>query len=188
MTPPLPTPTPSPTPHGDPFPTVQYGLNGSALLKTLASGPVPLKGTVTTENPLLTGGSAQGKTVLQPTTAKLRALNVVPITASLRFTEVGSTRATFQPGQLSLTTSQLIRITNAKAFGVSLVSGTCVTATPATIPLKSAAGGFNATIGGTLLGTFTIPAFKSCGALTSLVTGLAAGSGNAISLSATSTR
>lgn len=187
--PPTPTPTPLPptiTPHPDPIFTMRYALAGKAYLKTLASGSVSITGTMTSQNPFLSPtGSTTGATTLNPTTAKLNALRLLPITASLAFTEVGGTRGQWAQGGLSVSTSQVIRLKNAKVFGINLVTSTCVTSAPAVIPLRSPATGFTFETGGTLTGTFTIPSFKSCGALTSLVTGLAAGSGNGITLAAT---
>ncbi len=73
-------------------------------------------------------------------------------------------------------------MTNVSVFGVNLVSGTCHSSTPATIALKSAAGSFPVGGGGTALSTFTIPSLTGCGPLGAVVTGLAAGGGNALSL------
>lgn len=180
---PLP-PTPTATPTVD-LPPVHFTVAGKAYLKTLASGSVPLTGKMTVQHLRLTDGSASVPTTFDPTTAKLNALRLLPITASLTFTEVGETRGKLAQNSISFTTNQVIRLKNAKVFGVNLVTSTCVTSAPAVIPLKSPATGFKLSGGGALTGTFTIPSFKSCGVLTSLVTGLAAGSGNGISLTAT---
>jgi hypothetical protein len=184
-TPVPPTPLP-PTPTGlVELPPMHYTVAGKAYLKTLASGSVPMAGTMTVQHLRLSDGSASVPTTFAPTTAKLNALRLLPITASLTFTEVGETRGKLTQNGISFTTNQVIRLKNAKVFGVNLVTSTCVTSAPAVIPLKSPATGFKLSGGGALTGTFTIPSFKSCGVLTSLVTGLAAGSGNGISLTAT---
>ncbi len=186
--PPTPTPTttpiftPAPTPSAEPSKPV-LSLAGRAFLKNLASGTVGIGGRLRVSALDLRTSAYSGATTLNPTEAKLVALRLLPITATLSFTEIGATTGTFSSTAGSLTTRQLIRLKNAKVFGINLVAGTCVTGSPATIALTSKAG-FRP-LGGTLTGAFSIPAFKSCGGLTTFVTGLAAGSGNAISLTAT---
>ncbi len=156
-------------------------MTGKAFLKTVAAGAVDLKGRASFNFTLSTGVTT-AKLTLANATARLQAARLLPVTADLQFTEIGRSTGALKDNTLSLETKQSIRIKNAKVFGINLVSGTCVTSAPATMPLKSPSGKFNALSGGTLSGLFTIPSFKNCGALTSIVTNLAAGGGNGISL------
>lgn len=181
---PVESPAPSPTPTPTPMATTEvwrYDLTGKALVTTLATGSVELAGRTRFWLSFL-NGSVFGKLTLNDATARLRAARLLPITASLSFTEVGELTGQLRDGTLSLQTRQALRLKNAKVFGINLVSGTCVAASPVTIPLRSRTWAFRLTTGGTLNGTFTIPPLKNCGVLTSLVSGLVAGPGNGITL------
>lgn len=175
------TPTPTPTPTPDPGASRAWDLSGLAYLKTLAQGNVAITGSYSaTRN--AQSGALSGALTLNPARANLKALNLLPVKASFVFTGVGAATGTLAADTLNLTTKQDIRLTNVSVFGINLVSGTCHTGTPATIALKSANGSFPVAGGGTALSTFTIPSFTGCGALGAVITGLAAGSGNALSL------
>lgn len=172
--PPTPTPTPSPVDGR------AWSLSGLAYLKTLAQGNVAVAGNFAgTREP---SGALSGALTLDPARANLRALNLLPVKANFVFSPAGSATGSLAADTLNLTTRQDIRLTNVSVFGINLVSGTCRSSAPATIALKSAAGAFPVSGGGTALSTFTIPSFTGCGALGALVTGLAAGGGNALSL------
>lgn len=161
-----------------------WGLTGQIGLKTLAQGIVPLTGTATTSVDK-TSGAATGQVTLNPAHGSLQAVRLLPIKADFVFTPSGTASGSLVSNKLSLTTKQDIRLTNVAVFGINLVSGVCHTATPATIALASSAGGFDPASGGIARSVFTIPSFTGCGLLTNLVSGLAAGGGNAIALTFT---
>lgn len=116
----LPTPivTPAPTPTVDP-PAPVLSLAGKAFLKGVTNGTVNLTGTLRAGTLNLQTGAFTGSTALNPTQAKLVALRLLPITATLNFTEIGATTGEFSSTAGSLRTRQLIRIKNAKVFGVN---------------------------------------------------------------------
>lgn len=178
---PTPTPTLAPTPTPEPVESRSWGLGGLAYLKTLAQGNVAVAGSFTGTRDA-TSGALSGALSLNPARANLKALNLLPVKASFVFNRVGDATGSLVADTLNLTTRQDIRLTNVSVFGINLVSGTCHTSTPATIALKSAAGSFPVDGGGTALSTFAIPSFTGCGPLGAVVTGLAAGGGNALSL------
>ncbi len=175
-----PTPTPTPTPTPAPTQPLSYGLSGSALLKTLATGTVPLAG-VANLSRASADGSLTGDVLLNPARGNLRALNFLPVKSSLIFSSAAGATGSLRGDTLSLTTKQNIRLTNVSVFGINLVSGACRTSAPSTITLNSSAGAFPLS-GGTALSGFTIAPFTDCGYLGTIVSGLAAGNGNVMSL------
>lgn len=180
--PPTPTPTVTPTPTPTPEPTTpwSYRATGRAYLRTLTTGAVPLagmlKGTLTDAT-----GAFTGSLRLADTPANLQAARLLPIKAVIRFTEAAATTAQLTGGTLALTTSQTVSLRRVTLFGVNLVSGTCSTASPAKIALKGSAAALNGT-GAVLNGAFALPSLTNCGALGAVISGLAAGSGNAATL------
>jgi outer membrane biosynthesis protein TonB len=185
--PPTPTPvppTPTPTPGGGTVVNYGYAIAGNAVLKGLTQGTIAITGRGDYALTLQTG-AATGTTKINPANAKLQALRLLPITAQIAFTEVGKTTGQLTNLTLTATTKQSIQLKNAKVFGINLVSNTCRTVSPSTINLKSATGQFKPTSGGVLSGTFAISSLTSCGVLNGLVSGLTAGSGNAISVKLT---
>ncbi len=168
-----PTPTPTPTPTPAPTQPLSYGLSGSALLKTLATGTVPLAG-VANLSRASADGSLTGDVLLNPARGNLRALNFLPVKSSLIFSSAAGATGSLRGDTLSLTTKQNIRLTNVSVFGINLVSGACRTSAPSTITLNSSAGAFPLS-GGTALSGFTIAPFTDCGYLGTIVSGLRPG-------------
>lgn len=163
-------------------PTVtNWSLAGQAGLKTLAMGIVPLTGSATTSVDKTTGATT-GNVAIDPARGNLRALNLLPVKASFVFSEDGGATGTLASNTLALTTKQNIRLTNISVFGVNLVAGTCHTSAPSTFALASTAGAFDPATGGVGRSVFSIAKFTDCGSLGVLVSGLAAGGGNAVAL------
>jgi hypothetical protein len=134
--------------------------------------------------------SITGSVSLPPSTGSFNEIGIVPVTATVAFVPVGQTTGSLvsgalTDGEISATSQFTLRITGLKVAGVDVLPGDdCETATPATITVTSPAD-FNATIGGTLTGTYTIPDFKSCGPLgleTPVINAVIPGPGNTISL------
>jgi hypothetical protein len=176
-----PNPTPTPTPTPAPTEERAWTLGGVAYTKTVAQGALPITGDATTVRQTATG-DLSGDVSLNPTRGTLRAYKLLPVQATFRFASAAPATGTLVGDTLALTTKQSIRLTNVSVFGINLVSGTCQTGAPATIALRSTAGAFSPSAGGSAVSTFTIPSFTNCGPLGNLVTGLTAGSGNALSL------
>lgn len=175
------TPTPTPTPTPPPAESRGWGLSGVAYTKTIAQGALPLTGSASWTRQTDTG-ELTGDVALDPTRGTLKAYKLLPVQATFRFASAAPATGTLAGDSLALTTKQSIRLTNVSVFGINLVSGTCQTSAPATILLRSTAGAFSPTAGGSAVSTFTIPSFANCGPLGAIVTGLAAGPGNALSL------
>ncbi len=148
-----------------------YSIAGQAVLKGLTQGTINVTGSGKYALTLQTGAFT-GSTKLNPSTAKLQAIRLLPITAQIAFTEVGSTTGTLKDLTLVANTKQSIQLKSAKVFGINLVTNTCRTKTPSDITLKSATGQFKADLRWAVIsGTFAISQLTSCGALNGLVSG-----------------
>ena len=184
---PTPTPTPSPTPVAPtPTPTgVNYGYNisGSATLKTLTKGSLPLNGSVAATLNLGTGAFSANIS-LNPSSANLVALGFLPVAAKVNIVPLTPATGTLAPPNLTANTTVRIKIPTVTVFGLQLAGGSnCQAKNPSAIKLTSP--GFDALNGGLLTGTFTISNLTGCGFLNGIVSPLTAGSGNAIALNLT---
>ncbi|MEH3052757.1 MAG: IPT/TIG domain-containing protein [Patulibacter minatonensis] len=188
--PPTATPTPTPTASvpATPTPTagVRYGyaLAGSATLKTLTKGTLPLSGTVDAELKLSTGAFS-ATLGLNATQGNLTALGFLPVSAKVQLVPLVPATGTLTSAGLTASTQVRIKLPEIKALGIPLAGGAnCQTKNPSQINLKSGAD-FDPLEGGTLNGTFSISDLSGCGFLTGLVSPITSGSGNAISLKLT---
>jgi hypothetical protein len=165
-----------------------YPVNGSTYINstqsTMSLGP----GTLTSSVDLSTL-DITGTVSLPPSSGSFDAFGFVPVTATVAFVPVGQTTGSITgavtDGTVTATSQFTIQITSMTVAGLSADPGSdCETSTPVTITVTSPSD-FNAALGGTLTGTYTIPDFKSCGPLgieTPLINALIPGSGNTISL------
>ncbi|MEH3052909.1 MAG: hypothetical protein PGN13_02735 [Patulibacter minatonensis] len=201
---PVPTRTPTVTPPGTaittPTPTAavtlppntvapgvdrSYGMSGSAVLKNLTKGTVPLSGTANLGWPPSTG-DVNGALTFIPTSAKLLALGFLPVTADVEIVPLTPAVGRFDtPDTLSLKTTARIKLPNVRALGIPVGGGKdCQTKNPSAIKLASV-GSFVPSAGGALSGTFNISDLTGCGFLNGLISPLTAGASNAISLKLT---
>lgn len=161
-----------------------YSLAGTATIKTLTRGSVPLSGSINASL-ALQAGTFTGDLALNPATANLTALGFLPVVAKLAFVPSGPTTGTLKNGALVANSKIRIKLPQVTLFGLSLGGGsTCQTKNLSNIPLRSSLF-FNPVEGGLLSGTFTISDLTGCGALTGILSPLTAGSSNAIALKLT---
>ncbi|MBJ7472308.1 MAG: fibronectin type III domain-containing protein [Solirubrobacteraceae bacterium] len=162
-----------------------YGLAGSASLKTLTKGNLPLKGSIDAELTLATGAFS-ADLALADTQGRLTALGFLPVTAKIGFVPSGKTTGTLLDGVLSSNSKVRIKVKEVKLFGAIPLAGgnTCQTKSLSDIALTST-DEFKPLQGGTLAGTFAISDLNGCGALNGLVSPLTAGGGNTITLKLT---
>ena len=168
-----------------PEPVVGYALKGSATLRTLVKGSVPLSGALTGLTLDETTGAFGGDLTLAKSTAKLTALGFLPVTAQVAFVPTEPVSGTLTGGALAATAKVRIKLPKLTLFGLELAGGAnCQAKQVTSVPLKST-GTFTAAAAGSLTGTFAISDLTGCGALTGIVSPLTAGKGNAIALSLT---
>ncbi|GAA2964768.1 fibronectin type III domain-containing protein [Actinokineospora diospyrosa] len=163
-------------------PVIKYGydLTGSGKLRAL-DGTLPLTGGIEAQV-VLTTGAVDAKLTLNPTTGRFRLWGLLPVTAQVRFEQVGSTTGTLSAGALSTTSNVIVKLPKVSLLGFPINANPgCQTKTPAQIPLKSKPG-FDPIQGGKLSGTYTLPALQGCGPLTPLLSGLVAGPGNTLDI------
>lgn len=125
---------------------------------------------------------------LKPSTMKVD-LPIIPgklsvpgvATATMQIEQVGNATGNFNSGNIDVTQKFNVRITKLAPLNigfVNLVPTTCMTSTPGSMHLSSKMTGLFDPF--TLKGSYTLPSFKGCGLLTSLVTGLTSGGGNTV--------
>nr|WP_237418121.1 fibronectin type III domain-containing protein [Actinomadura rayongensis] len=156
---------------------VTYTLAGSSLVKGV-NATIPLTGSVATT---ITGGKVTGDLKLNPSAGKFSLFGFLPGTVDVAYAPQGKTTGTLSGSTLKTTTSTVVKLTSIKVFGFEIGSPTCQTTAPATIPLQSSNFG---AAGGDLKGTYTLPALKGCGFLNPLISAIAAGPGNTVTLKA----
>jgi chitodextrinase len=161
-----------------------YAIAGSASLKTLTKGSVPLKGSINS-NLTVASGAVTGDLVLDQASANLVALGFLPVSAKVAFAQTAPTTGTLKAGVLDTISKIRIKLPSVTVLGVQLAGGAnCQAKQITSIALKSS-GPFSTTAGGTLAGTFTISDLSGCGFLTGIVSPLTSGSGNLLALQLT---
>jgi hypothetical protein len=179
------TPTPSPTEEVIPY---SYAISGSATLKSLTTGSLPLSGSVAAKLSL-PSGAFRGTLTLAPSTGKLVALGFLPVTAKVNLVATDEVTGTLTGGKLKATAKVRIKLPSVKALGIELAGGAnCQAKQISSIPLASTQPTFMALSGGPLAGTFGISDLSGCGFLTGIVSPLTKGNGNAIALNLTPER
>jgi len=150
------------------------------LAKPNATAAIP-KSTVDAQLDLATGAlTGQVQVPDFPVTIKL--LNALPVTAVTRLVPAGNLTGTLN-GTLTTTTSftlRLIKVYQPALPKLNLVPSTCRTASATTATLRNTTPVdlFDTTVAG----TYTIPRFTGCGALTPVLNLLLSGPGNGLTL------
>lgn len=166
--------------------TLNYNVSASTTVAKLNTTSTTT-GTATTTLTPSTGAASTVLTLNQfQTPVKLFGFQVA--TATIKQDSVGPStgKIDFSTLKVNQTSKSNLRILQIAPFGlknVNLVGPVCTTAEPATINVSGTTGGlFDPTH---LSGTFTIPKFKNCGLLTSVVSSQVSGPGNTIKLTLT---
>jgi len=156
-----------------------FDLTGKTVIKA-ANGTVPLLGGISVLFNLSTG-TFQGDLSLDPTQGRFRLFRFIPVTAKIQFVQAGKTTGKLSGDFVLTSTSQVtVKLPRVSVFGFPISSSpNCQTATPAEIPLTSKPG-FNPNTGGTLTGSYTLPALKGCGPFNNLISAFTAGPGNTV--------
>jgi hypothetical protein len=131
-------------------------------------------------------GQLTGDLKLPDLQMKMKLLGFVPVTSTVRLVPVGPTTAQVDLANSRITstttfTLQILRVSQDWLPKVNLVPATCTTSRPTTATLVNTTpiDLFNGT---TLEGSYTIPSFRNCGALTPVLSLLIAGPGNTMKL------
>lgn len=146
---------------------VELSASGTVTLRSPLSGSAAIRGGLSGK--VDAGGGFTGAATFAPATATFKAFGgLIPVRATLGFTPSGDATGTEVGSSFTLATKQDIAIKNATFAGVKVSVGTCHTATPPTITLKST-GSADLTAGGAASGTFTLGRLTGCSTLGSLV-------------------
>jgi hypothetical protein len=167
------------------FPLFWGNVTGATILaKPKVTVPVPKStfGAVID----LADGSITGDIAVPDLTMKMKALNLLPITATIRLVPNGQTagKVDLAAGKIQATTSftiKVVRVVSDLTPKLNLVTAGCTASGPSTVPLYNA-GPIN--LGGStpLEGIYEVPSFKNCGILTLLLTHLISGPGNTLQI------
>jgi hypothetical protein len=164
---------------------VAYKVTGtSTIAKT---GSAVTLGPTTLTTALNRNGAFTASMPLPPTSTTFAALGLLPVAATVTFTQVGriTGRLTAHPRPaVSAASSYTIGLSDVTVAGIPTPVGTsCATKQPVVLDVASPSGSpFNVTKGGVLAGTYTITPFAHCGPTTSLINLLVPGPGNTVSL------
>jgi hypothetical protein len=178
-----PSPTPVPTPKPDGPMQYSYGLEGSATLKTLTKGSLPLSGGLDAGTFLLPSGAFTGVLSLSPSTGNLTALGFLPVTAKVNLVPTDKVTGSLKDNKLTAVAKVRIKLPSVKTLGIELAGGAnCQAKQISSITLTSTQERFLPLSGGPIAGTFSISDLSGCGFLTGIVSPLTSGSGNLIAL------
>lgn len=162
---------------------MSYPVTGTTYVKgpnaTMLLGPGTLSATADTDTWTITAATS-----LPDATLKFWTLDLIPVTAKVRFIETQPTTGTVDPqtGAMATTSHFRIKILQMSVAGIpQLIGDSCQTGSEAVIPLASGEG-WSVLKGGTLSGSYTIPDFQNCLLETPLINLIVPGAGNTISL------
>lgn len=155
-------------------------LSGTATMKTLVQGNLPLKGGIVADMTVIDGKYVADLT-LNPTTGRLNALGLLPVTARVGFVPAAKTTGDLTDGVLTANAKLRIKLLDVKLFGAIPLAGgnNCQTKQISNITLKSGPN-FDPVVGGAISGSFALSELNNCGLLTGIVSPITAGGGNRI--------
>ncbi|MFT4035555.1 MAG: hypothetical protein QM679_08265 [Patulibacter sp.] len=187
---PTPTATPEPTPTDTATPTptptrLSYAVRGTATLRTLTRGSVPLTGQLDATIDAATG-KYTATTQFNPTQGRLTVVGILPVTASLSFVPSGDTTGQLNDDQLTADLRFRTKVTSAKLFGaIPLAAGnSCQTKQLSAVTLTGT-GAFDPIGGGTIAGNYDMSDLNGCGLFNGVISTVTAGNGNTLSLTLT---
>ncbi|MDO9353350.1 MAG: hypothetical protein Q7T55_06630 [Solirubrobacteraceae bacterium] len=165
-----------------------FDLAGTAALKTLTTGSLPLSGSIAAQLDRATG-AFNGPLTLARSEAKLTTLGFLPVVAKVDLVAAENVTGSLREGTLEAVAKVRIKLPSVKVLGIELAGGAnCQARQISSIALRSTGEAFLASAGGPIAGTFSISNLTGCGFLTNLVSPLTSGAGNAIALSLTPKR
>ncbi|MDO9355560.1 MAG: hypothetical protein Q7T55_17795 [Solirubrobacteraceae bacterium] len=177
-----PVPTPTPTPKPETVVDYPFDLKGSASLKTLTKGTLPLSGSIAAKL-RLPSQEFSANLALDPTSGKLTTLGFLPVDAKVNLVSTEPVSGSLKGGVLLANAKVRIKLPSVKTLGIELAGGAnCQAKQISSIALRSTQEEFLPTEGGPIAGTFSISDLTGCGFLNNLVSPLTAGGGNAIAL------
>lgn len=156
-------------------------LTGTATMRTLVSGPIPLNGGIAARM-TVADATFEADLTLNNSTGRLNALGFLPVTAKVGFVSTAPTTGDLSDdGVLTANASLRIKLLEVKLFGAVPLAGgnSCQAKQVSKITLKSGKN-FDPVVGGEINGTFAISDLNGCGLLNGLVSPLTAGGGNTI--------
>src|SRR5690606_16065723 len=153
-----------------------------------AKAEAPVSGVLTPRLDLSTG-NVEAQIALNPTQVPLPSLLLgSSLAADLEFEPVGQAQGTLADGKLVLESRMYLKMPaiTVKLFGqrVSIGGGAnCRTAEPVTVKLETPEGEYFSLVrDNNLVATFTLPAFRNCGLIGSVLQTYLQGSGNTLGL------
>src|SRR6266851_264072 len=159
-----------------------FPVTGSTFIKKINSSISLGPGTLASAADLTTS-TLTATLTLPPATGSFKELGFIPVTATTKLVQVGQATGTFNFNANTVTTTAtaILQLTSLNVAGINIPVGSSCETSPATITVASQPG-FTFGLGGTLAGTYTIPAFRHCGLATLLINLTLPGPGNTISL------
>ncbi|MBJ7471986.1 MAG: fibronectin type III domain-containing protein [Solirubrobacteraceae bacterium] len=159
-------------------------MSGTASLKTMVKGSIPLRGTAVLR--AWPAGFVSGELRINDSVGRLTALGFLPVTAKFGFVPSGQTTGSLQDGVLQTSSLMRIKVKEVKLFGAIPLAGgnTCQTKQLTRLNLRASGASAQAPLGTGLSGTFEMSDLNGCGALNGLVSPWTAGGGNTITLKA----
>ncbi|MDQ8046603.1 MAG: fibronectin type III domain-containing protein, partial [Patulibacter sp.] len=171
-------------PVDPPTDTATFGVAGTATLKNLTKGALPLSGQ-TTATFAADGAVSANLTIAPIRSVTLKVLGFLPVSATVEMIPTAPVTGQLTGTRLTATAKVRIKLPKITTAGIPLAGGAgCQATQVSSIPLAST-GPFTVAGGGTLAGSFSISNLAGCGVLTGLVSPLTAGGGNAIAVTLT---
>ncbi|WP_147312334.1 DUF6801 domain-containing protein [Thermomonospora umbrina] len=169
--------------------TLNYGFNlaGSSKIKA-PNGTVPLKGGIDVRVDGVSG-AIEGELALDKTSGPMSILGFLPVTADVRFEQVGKTVGSYANGEIKTKSTMWIYLPRMAVFGAIPLhaQANCRANAPSVIDMHSTPGQFfNPKLGGKLIAdNYSIAPLENCGALNGILSIFTQGSGNTIDLNLT---
>jgi hypothetical protein len=161
-----------------------YPVTGGSTFIKKINTTVPIGAGTLSSSVDLNTGSSTSTLSLPPASVSFNALGLVPVTSTVELIQNGPATGTvdFANNTVTSTASVTLKIDSMTVAGIPVPIGDrCESKAPTSVTVNSAAG-FSIGNGGTLNGTYTIPAFSHCGLQTLLINLLIPGPGNTITL------
>lgn len=164
-----------------------FGVKGTAGLKTLVRGSIPVTGSFVADTALDGPDGFEAQLTLANASARLATIGGwLPLTGKLFFAFSGPTTGKLVDGVLTTNSKVRIKVGGVKMFGAIPLAtpNSCQTRQLTDLTMVST-GAFSAATGGTLTGTFRISDLNGCAALAGLFSPVSATADNTISLTLT---